>query len=172
MNQKPLFAAIANPLYDYLADMGILDLPILASYQRNPNGRVLKAAYMFPIAEEPRGWQSHRTRQGITTMIQDQQDTYQIQVFSPDDPSDATQMTAIDYANLIRGIIQSPQYVAELAQQNIGIQRPTGIRPTYFQNESDEYESNPNFDFVVSHKRVISLAVGEVDAIEHRIKGF
>lgn len=172
MNQKQLFAAIVNPIYSLLEKLNVIDLPIYASYQRGENGRVLKAAYMYPVAEDPRGWQSHRTVQGVTTMVQNQQDTYQLQVFSPDDPTNETQMTAIDYANLLRSIIQSPQYVAELAKSNIGIQRPTGIRPTYFQNEQDEYEPNPNFDFVVSHKREIVLDVGEVDVISSGIKGF
>lgn len=172
MNQKQLFAAIVNPIYSILEKLNVTDLPIYASYQRGENGRVLKAAYMYPVAEEPRGWQSHRTVQGVTTMVQNQQDTYQLQVFSPDDPNNETQTTAIDYANLLRSIIQSPQYVAELAKSNIGIQRPTGIRPTYFQNEQDEYEPNPNFDFVVSHKREIVLDVGEVDVITDGIKGF
>lgn len=172
MNQKLLFAAIANPLMGLMAEVGITDLPILASYQTGENGRVLKAAYMFPVTEEPRGWQGFKTKQGVTSMTQNQQDTYQIQVFCPDDPSNETQITAIDYANILRGLIQSPQYVAELAKLNIGIQRPTGIRPTFFQNEKDEYEANPNFDFTVSHKREIVLSVGEVYNIEHVIKGF
>lgn len=172
MNQKELFAAITEPLTALLLKLNINDLPIYASYQRGDNGRVLKAAYMYPVAEEPRGWQSHKTVQGVTSMVQNQQDTYQLQVFIPDDPTNPVQTTAIDYANTLRAIIQSPQYVAELAKSNIGIQRPTGIRPTYFQNEQDEYEANPNFDFVVSHKRELVLTVGEVETIEHAIKGF
>lgn len=172
MNQKELFATIANPMLAILTRLGVTDLPIYASYQKGENGRVLKAAYMYPVAEDPRGWQSHSSRQGNTSMVQNQQDTYQLQVFSPDDATNETEKTAIDYANILRAIIQSPQYVAELAKLNIGIQRPTGIRPTYFQNENDEYEANPNFDFVVSHKREIVLTVGEVDAIEYGIKGF
>lgn len=172
MNQKELFAAIVNPILSTLALLNVNDLPIYSSYQRGSNGRILKAAYMYPIAEEPRGWQGHKTKQGVTTMVQNQQDTYQLQVFNPDDPANETQRTAIDYANILRAVIQSPQYIAELAKLNIGIQRPTGIRPTYFQNENDEYEANPNFDFVVSHKRETVLTVGEVDTIEHAIKGF
>lgn len=171
MNEKLLFAALTAPIETYLTALGVADFPFIKANQSETEGRVLRAAYVSRITMNRRGWQKHRTRQGETGMQQFQQDTYQIQCHVPNDPADATQQTATDIAIMIQGLIQSPQYIAGLQAQGIGLQRPTDIRPLVFQNEFDQYEDYPTFDFTVSYKSSIVLPENEIDSFEPGIYG-
>jgi hypothetical protein len=172
MNEKLLFAALTEPLTDLLTQIGVSDLPFIKGNQSTTQGRLERAAYVTRIDRPQRGWQKHDTRQGSTTMDQMMQDTYQVQVSNPNDPANAAQLTANDLAERLRMLVQSPQYVAALRAQGIGLQIPTAIRPLVFRNESEQFEDHPTFDFTVSYKSSIILTTPEVDVIDpdiHRI---
>lgn len=171
MNEKQLYTALTQPLIELLNAFGVDDLPFAQANQSTAQGRLLRCAYLSRVTTEPRGWQSQRTRQGNTSMGQYQQDTYQLMVTSPNDPANPTQLTAFDLANTLRMLVQSPQYIAALHRVNIGIQRPTAIRVPYFQNEGEQYEAHPNFEFTVSYKTSIILSENEIDDINPGIHG-
>lgn len=171
MNEKLLFAALTEPLTGYLTTLQVTDFPFLKANQTEPQGRVERAAYISRIATVPYGWQKHKTRQGDTSMEQNRQDTWQIQCYTPNDPANPTQQTATDLAELLRMLIQSPQYIAGLQAQGIGVQIPSAVRPLVFRNESDQYEDYPTFDFTVSYKSSIILPENQIDSFEPGIYG-
>lgn len=166
MNEKLLFAALTEPITTYLTALGVADFPLIKANQTEVEGRVERGAYLSRVTKQTRGWQGHNTRQGITSMMQNQQDTYQIQCYTPNDPSNATQQTATDLAEIIRMILQSPQYIAGLQAQGIGMQRPTDVKPLVFKNEADQYEDYPTFEFTVSYKSSIVLPENEITSID------
>lgn len=172
MNEKLLFAALTEPITQYLTALGITDFPILKANQTEPQGRVDRGAYVARVGTNPMGTQSQKTRQGSTTMQRMEQDRWQIQCYTPNDPANATQQTAGDLARIVQMVVQSPQYIASLHAQGIGIQWPTDILPLRFQNEGEQYEDYPTFDFTISYKSSIVLSEHEIDLIEpgiHRI---
>lgn len=161
MNDKQLQALIRNTLLDCLTHAGINDLPVIPGNQPSvAQGRVARGAYFWAISDTARGWQGRATVTNPSTLeletveAQFVQTQFQVNVFSPDDPNNTTALTAKDLCNIVRMLVQSLRFVQNMTSNGVGVQMPSPVRAPYFVNDLDQYEQNPSFDFVVSHKRL------------------
>lgn len=161
MNDKQLQALIRNALLDCLTHAGITDLPVIPGNQPSvAQGRVARGVYFWPVSDTARGWQGRTTKTNPATLeletveAQFVQTQFQVNVFSPDDPNNITALTAKDLCNIVRMLVQSLRFVQNMTINGVGVQKPSQVRAPYFVNDLDQYEQNPSFDFVVSHKRL------------------
>lgn len=91
----------------------------------------------------------------IHTEIQQYESIFQLNALATQDPADANAITASDYLNYARYILQSSPTIAALESSGVGIYKISPIRNPYFHDDRDLWEANPNFDFVLTHKQVI-----------------
>lgn len=65
-------------------------------------------------------------------------------------PQTPTQYTAGDLANEVASILQSQATRVTLMAQNVGILRVSEITNPYFQDDRDQFEATPSFDFILT----------------------
>lgn len=68
----------------------------------------------------------------------------------PQNPQTPTQYTAADLANEVASILQSQSTRVTLMAQNVGILRVSEISNPYFQDDKDQFEATPSFDFILT----------------------
>jgi hypothetical protein len=146
---------------------------VVASQQPTQQGRVDGAAiYFFPISDNPYGWQGRAgqydsgSNEVIYQETQRYETTYQVTALAPSDPNDLSLPTPKDLVSLARMIIGSQKFVSAMTAQKVGVQRPTPIRNPFFNNDRDQFEASPSFDFTVSHERSIIQQVPAVESVE------
>lgn len=168
MNDKALHIAIRAALLDCLTHAGVTNLPVFAGNQPGvAQGREARAVYFWPVSDTPRGWQGRtrqvnpQTLQIETVEVQYIQTQFQVNVFTPDSPTDTTSATAKDLCNLVRMIVQSNRFTEAMTAVGVGVQVPSAVRAPFFVNDLDQYEQNPSFDFVVSRKITLTQATKE-----------
>ena len=168
MNDKALQIAIRAALLDCLTHAGITNLPVIAGNQpRVTQGREARAVYFWPVSDTPRGWQGRarqvnpQTMQLETVEAQYIQTQFQVNVFTPDDPTNTTSDTAKDLCNTVRMIVQSLRFIEAMSSIGVGVQIPSSVRAPFFVNDLDQYEQNPSFDFMVSRKITLTQQTKE-----------
>lgn len=87
--------------------------------------------------------------------IQQYETSFQLSCLARQDPADADAITASDYLNLARYIIQSAPTIQTLQNAGVGVYKITPVRNPFFHDDRDQWEANPNFDFVLTHKQSI-----------------
>ena len=90
--------------------------------------------------------------------------TYQITAFNKLTPEEMTPTvkTADDMAEEAAAIMQSTSVVDALRAQGVGILRITDIRTPYFDDQHDQNDISPNFDFTVTYTRQLTSTVQPV----------
>src|SRR5690606_26227393 len=177
MNDKPLQILIRKTLLDCLAHAGITDLPVVAGNQPLTQGRLERGVYIWHMGDTPRGFQGRKLKTNPATLqletVEHQfvQTQFQVNVFSPDNPASETELTAKDICELVRMLVQSLRFVENMTLNGVGVQMPSPVRNPFFVNDQDQFEANPSFDFVVSHKRITNQQTHEatVSMAIHRI---
>lgn len=169
MKEIELDVLMRQTLIASLSAAGIVGYPVIAGYQQRGQGRVSTGIYYWTIGEHNYGWQGAKTivvgDELFTKEMQIVEQTYQIQTFVKERDAE---YSALDLATKIRMAISSRLFINALAVYNIGVQRPTSIRSPFFVNDRDQYEANPSFDFVLSHKRYMTQSVSEA-GLDYRI---
>jgi hypothetical protein len=112
-----------------------------------------------PIAQ---GFMRHTEKQQLES-------DFQITVQWDQKPNDPMQWTAMDLANRVAMILKSSATLAKLKGLGIGILRITTVRNTVVQNEKNRFESEPSFDFTLTHQQVIISTSQAVEKTEFNI---
>ena len=173
MNDKQLRALIVTQLTAGLVRAGIT-LPVIAGNQPTTQGREDEGIYFFQIADAASGWQS-RTYSPNSLPTMPMQDTqrvetaFQVEALVMDDPASTTSLTALDVLHVARMVIGSLPFVQAMQSSGVGVQNPSNVRAPYFQNDRDQFEMSPSFDFTVSHKRAIIQSVNSIGSGEFDI---
>ena len=89
----------------------------------------------------------------VHTEIQQYETTFQVSCLVLQNPSNPYLYTASDLVNEVAAIMQSDKTRAILATENVGILRVTDVANPYFVDDRDQFEANPSFDFVLTHKQ-------------------
>lgn len=76
--------------------------------------------------------------------------TFQISTLYIQNPSTPNQYTAADLCNEVAYIMQSEATRVTLMAQNVGILRVSEITNPYFQDDKDQFEAMPSFDFILT----------------------
>jgi len=175
MKQKQLEASIRLSLITQLARHGV-SFPVIAGFQPTKQGRVKDGIYFFPLNIGKRGWQSRKYVDPADDIVQSEtqinESMYQFQAFVQDDVQDSNQLLAADVLAIVRGSLQSLPFVEAMTAAGIGVQRPTDIVNPSFVNEQDQFEFNPNFTIIFTHRRTIEMTTPHVAGTQfdiHRI---
>lgn len=90
------------------------------------------------------------------TETQQYQSTFQISALVTQDPSNTASLTASDICNYAAYVMQSLPAIQALEAMGVGILKIGQIRNPYFSDDRERWEANPSFDFVLTHKQIIS----------------
>ena len=129
--------------------------------------------FLFSITKGSDGHgRNYTTGEEFTrTDFQQKTKTLQISVahyFNFEDPS---ARTPEDVAELIRDLMDSPDAIAALREQKIFLQDVSSVRPVFFTNDKDRFESMPNFDLQVNYSTSITKSAGYVDIAGCDVEG-
>lgn len=182
MNEKALFSAIRSTLISGFTALNLVAPQIKQSYQPRqqgtPTGPVL---FMQLIAQHRYGSMGRNYEwippvppetegREVRTETQIFEAMFQISALSPQDPADDAQLTAGDLANYAAYILQSDTGMAQLLASGIGIERITDVRNPKFDDDRDQFEASPSFDFVLTHKQIVTSEVPVLQSTEFLMK--
>jgi len=103
------------------------------------------------------------------TMLQWWETTLQVSALArrnPEDPAFLTLPSALDICKSASDILQSDAGLTALAAQTVRPLRITDIRVVQWVNESDQYESMPNFDLVLVSPETLTTSTPPVATFE------
>ena len=78
-------------------------------------------------------------------------------------------ITASDLLNDAAMIMQSDSFIKTLKNAGVGILRIGEIRNPYFQDDRDQFQAMPSFDFILSYNRSINRTGKVISAYEFDI---
>lgn len=109
--------------------------------------------------------------QGAQSYTETQQyaTTFQASALATQDPSNTESLTASDIANLGAYVMQSSATIAALEAQGIGVLRVPQVRNPYFTDDRQRYEASPSFDFILTHKQIVTTVVPVVTSDELQV---
>jgi hypothetical protein len=84
--------------------------------------------------------------------------TFQFNATCIQNPADATQITAKDYLNYTKSILQSDVTRLALAAQGVQVLRAKTGRQTYWVDDMKRTEADPSFDLEFAHSSVITTS--------------
>jgi len=97
------------------------------------------------------------------TDFQQKNKAIQISVAHYFDEADINARTPEDMSDLIHDLLDSPDAVAALRVNKIFMQEVSDVRPVFFTNDKDRFESLPNFDLQVNYSSSITKVADYVD---------
>lgn len=127
--------------------------------------------YFSHLFDEPYGFLKRSSRYDSDTSIevhielQIYLSTFQINALAPTDPTNLSAITTADLVRIVKSILESDSARVALAVNGLGIFRINTIQNPYFQNDRDEFEAAPSFDFVLSHQDVSFSAIPVVESV-------
>lgn len=176
MLDNQIIALVVQILIAGEATAGIAGTPIAAAFQPSRQGvNTPPTAFIFKIADHRYGyiqrsdkWDANN-QQMVHTETQQYETTFQISALATQNPATPTQLTASDICNLCAAILQSDAAIATFEAQGVGIERVTDVRNPYFLDDRNQFEANPSFDFVLTHKQIITSTTPIVQSTEIEI---
>ena len=96
---------------------------------------------------------------------------FQISVLKKINLKDSTDITAEDIANMLIDYLLSNEGLQNLRSQGYMPIRIIDVRNQNFINQNDNYQFNPNFDFVCTIKQVIVKNQAIIDGCSFSLKG-
>lgn len=97
------------------------------------------------------------------TDFQQRHKSIQISVAHYFDETDINARTPEDMADLIHDLLDSPDAIQALRDDKIFLENVGDVRPVFFTNDKDRFESLPNFDVLVNYSSAITKAANYVD---------
>lgn len=172
MQDNPLYILIISTLTAQLADVGLAGLVIAKANQDIRQGvEPLTGAYLIKLfdhfdgmPEEDFVWDSVNGVE-VRTQTQVVESTFQLNGLAIQTPGNLTQLTASDTANLLAGLLKTPDTMAALQASGVGLVSLTQSRNPFFLDDKDRYEANASFDFVLTHKQVLTKSVPYSDTV-------
>ncbi len=163
MLDNTLFALIISTIISGEETAGISGTPIKQAFQPTNQGiNSIPTAYLYKIGDRRYGY-PYRTniwdadsQTMVTQDIQQYETTFQISALATQDPKNPTQYTASDILNLIAYILQNSTTIAIFEAQGVGIERVMDVRNPYFLDDKQRYQASPSFDFILTHKQIVT----------------
>lgn len=103
------------------------------------------------------------------TETQQYESTFQLNCLATQNPADLEQPGAIDILNYAAYIMQSDATIRTLRSSGIGIERVTQVRQIAFKDDRDQFEYSPSFDFVLTHKQIVTSEIDVLQSVEFDI---
>lgn len=155
---------------------GRAGVPVYQSYQPTQQGIATgPSAYLHIISHHRYGlversdiWDELNSKE-IHTETQIYETMFQLSALSTQNPRDVAQYTAGDIVNAMAYIMQSESTLQLLRAAGVGIERVSDIRNPYFTDDRDRFEASPSFDFILTHKQIVSSEIPVLQSIELQI---
>lgn len=177
MLDNQLIALIRNTIIASEAIAGISGTPIAQAFQPTQQGvNTVPTAYLHKVGDRRYGYPSRIDTWDadneimIHTELQQYESTFQMSALATQKPTTPDAYTASDILNLIAYTLQNGNSIAAFEAQGVGIERVTAIRNPYFLDDKQRFEASPSFDFVMTHKQIISSTSQVLQTIELDIK--
>lgn len=178
MKENELKALMRATLLSGLASSGYASIKVKQSYQPTTQGRenvpTLYYAQILPTQKVGKPWHIQEydvtTDDIITTQVQNILTTYQIQATAPVSVTDTSLPTPGDIALAATQVIESWPFIAALQAKGAGVCNTTAIRPMQVQNDMDQFEDIPSFDFTLAHQDIIILTGPALQGTELNIQ--
>ncbi len=154
-------------------DQGHSDIKVKKNYQPTKQGAPVGPTIFFTRIVTPR--YGHQGRKQVFNVGNNNFDktenywltpTYQINAQIRQDISDPNSINAFDLVDLAAAILQTEETRQTFLASGIGIIRITEIRELKILDDSDQYEIEPSFDFVLSYNQTIISTVPVADPVE------
>ena len=94
---------------------------------------------------------------------------FQVSALVIQSPTTPNQYTASDLVNEVSAIMQSDNTLDMLYNNGIGILRITAVSNGYFNDDMDNFEASPSFDFTLTHTQTRLSTANVVDHVEYDI---
>lgn len=106
----------------------------------------------------------------VHTETQQYETTFQLGVLAPQNPQNATELTASDICNKCAYILNSVKAIETFEAAGAGIYRISGsIRNLPFMDDREQWEYYPSFDFTLTHKQIITSSTPIVTDFELQV---
>ena len=169
MNDNQVLQALLPILSAGLVTLGVTGVVIKQSYQPRQVGvEVGPALYLHKIMAPRYGFPGRHDVFNTMTNTFDHVEntwrtpTWQVDGLSTQNPSDIAQLTASDIVEAAADVLQQSSTRNALLMENIGIERITTIRESYFIDDRERHEQRPSFDFTLTYRREFSSTVPPV----------
>lgn len=166
MNDAQLFSNIISVIEQGLTARGITGVSVQQDYQTSLQGAVSgPAIYLHRVGpNRPYGWLERKNKWDAVNKVNVHTETQlvittiQINAKVQLDPTlvnfDPAQMTASDYVNAARSILNSDFARWTLRQNGIAVERITEGRAIYAKDEKERFEQDPSYDCNFEHEEV------------------
>ena len=105
------------------------------------------------------------------TDFQQKHKSIQVSVAHSFDETDINARTPEDITDLIHDLLDSPDAIQSLRDDKIFLENVGDVRPVFFTNDKDQYESLPNFDVLVNYSSSITKVANYVDVAGCVVEG-
>lgn len=102
--------------------------------------------------------------------IQCYETTFQVSTLVRQNPKVTDSFTAADLLNQVAMILNSDTTRFAMASKGVGLLRIIEVPNPYFNDDRDQFEASPSFDFILTHNRIYAAVVPVVDYYELEIK--
>lgn len=169
-----IVAALIVEIKTQLGYYGITDADLRVGRGDQPTSQYAGAAsgakkyqvFISPVAPEQVGWSRQYSRLDENNMnlkvTHTKQKSYQVSCLVDFDPSNPDDMPAHDLAQVINDMLQQPDSVRTLRDKGVFVHECQPVRPAFVVNQSDNYESMPNFDMIISYNAEYVKPIGAV----------
>lgn len=176
MLDNQLIALVFQILNAGKAGAGIPTVLYKQSYQPTKQGaNSAPTAYLNKLFDEVIGspfrldeWDVH-DGEIIHTESQQYGTHFQLTALATQDPTDVNSLTASDILNLSRYILQCDVGIQAFQTAGAGIQRITAVRNTPFQDDRQNWEYQPSFDFIITHKQIITSTTPVIESTDFQV---
>jgi len=143
-----------------------LTIIVAQSFNPTKQGVPLEPTVLFTkITARRFGWQGRKQvyDQGLDQFDKTEgyflKATYQINAVIQQDINDPNSLNAYDVVELCSAILQTQESVQTFVASEIGIERITEIRTPHILDDSDKFDIEPSFDFVLSYQNTLTSIV-------------
>lgn len=130
------------------------------------------AVYFQKIYDHRYGWGMTYAKWNTTNSQEENHEpqwhetTFQVSALVVPNVLTPNQYTAADLANEVASIMQSEATRVTLMAQNVGVLRVSEITNPYFQDDRDQFEATPSFDFILTHLQTRISTIPVVSSFE------
>lgn len=165
MNDNELFAAIRTELLSQFTIQGLADIQVKRSHQPTQQSTTEEKVIVIHRVGNPQVGGGLIYQNNIRAEQRLKRAVFQFSGFSQANPENINSFTASDLVNTASDLIQSYQAIRNLQAQGVNIERITDIRPSYFSNDKDRFESSPSFDLTVNYQHIYENVISEVTEV-------
>lgn len=153
---------------------GFPNLPVISQYQTQQQGRPETAITFHRLFDVYYGSPGIFRRDEVTDgIVEDEitivESTYQLSAITKESP-EVSAISAVDIVNTLARVMRSQLFMDLLMAGDAQILRVTDSRNNWAKNDRDQYEPNPSFDAIITHKEVYTSTT-PIATVNHKIIG-